>query len=198
MNHSEFAKQLRAIAGTSVGWPFVCDGSPFDCQIALVGINPATDVPLWPNWSNGAGVNKAGWLQDYITRYKKYTPTRARIERLVKAIAPARVLETNIIHHYSARESDLPKELRRSTEVFDYLIATLKPKVLLVHGRSAVRHLQRLTSTDFVRGEFASVRYRNVAFDVLAHHHLSYQWSFAKVDELGRTLRRRLEAVPAV
>lgn len=196
MTHSEFANQLRAIAGEGAGWPFVCDGSPFDCQIAVVGINPATDVPLWPHWSDGAGVNRAGWLQDYLSRYQKYTRTRACYERLVKAIAPARVLETNIIHHYSARERDLPKELRKRTEVFNYLIETLKPKILLVHGRSAVRHLQDLTSTSFERGKFTPVRYTNdVVFDVISHYHLSYQLSFEKVDELGEKLRRRLETV---
>jgi hypothetical protein len=185
---AEFELQIRALAGAAP-WPFLCEGLPFDCDIFVVGINPARDVPLWPYWSVDAGVNKRAWLQAYLKRYGKYTSTRQRIERLVVATAPARVLETNVFHHQSHRQSALTRELQ-STEVFDFLIATLKPEMVFVHGQPAVRHLQRLTSVVFDRDKFKTVHYAGTTFDVLTGDHL-YNWSYVRIEQLGSVLRKR-------
>lgn len=187
---AEFERQIRFKAGNAPGWPFLCDGSPFGCDIFLVGINPATDVKIWPHWSIETGVDKVAWLREYRNELSKFTPTRLRIERLVKAIAPARVLETNIFHQYSKREKYLRND-QRTTDVFDFLIETLKPKLVLVHGKSAIRHIERLVSAQLIRGEFTTVQYKQTKFDIIAHHHLAYQWSYDKIDEVGNALRER-------
>jgi hypothetical protein len=103
---------------------------------------------------------------------------------------PVRALETNVFHRRSWREADLAKE-DRTTEVFDFLLTRLVPRVVFVHGRSAVKHLQRLTGAQIECGVFNPVRYQGVAFDLYAGHHLSYHWSYAKVQQLGRELRSR-------
>ena len=47
--------------------PFVCEGSPLNCTVFLVGSNPATDLgkPFWSHWNVGKGFNKAQWFKDY-------------------------------------------------------------------------------------------------------------------------------------
>jgi hypothetical protein len=93
-------------------------------------------------------------------------------------------------HHRSHREADLPVE-RRTTEVFDFLVKSLQPRVVFVHGRSAAMYLQDLAGTLIGRGAFAAVHHQGITFDVLAGHHLSYQWSYAAVEQLGRDLHAR-------
>lgn len=189
-----FERELRAVAGDVAVRPFLCNGSPFDCPVFLVGINPATDIPLWPYWSAEHGCDKQGWLGAYLEKHGRYRPTRARIERLLRSLAPTRALETNVFHHRSRREADLVDEYKQ-TDVFDFLLKRLAPRVVFVHGRSAVTHLQRLTDARIERGAFTPVRYQGVAFDVFAGHHLAYQWSYAKVEQLGRELRSRCQSL---
>jgi hypothetical protein len=192
----EFGRSVRELAGEKSGWPFLCDGAPLDCDLFLVGINPATNIPLWPCWSSDSGVDKQSWLQLCLHKYGKYTRTRVRMEQLIRAVAPARVLETNVFHEFAPRESQLDKQ-QKSTVVFDFLIATLKPKLVFIHGRSAIRRLRRLTRSEFTLGEFVRVQYQDTKLDVLAEHHLSYQWSTERIEQLGKKLRDRLDMSPA-
>jgi hypothetical protein len=48
--------------------PFVCDGSPLDCEVFIVGFNPATPMSLgfWEFWRRGRGFDKVSWLDAYI------------------------------------------------------------------------------------------------------------------------------------
>ena len=188
---AEFDRQIRTLCGDlSEGRPFLCNGSPFDCEIFLVGINPATDVPLKPYWSLDHGCNKAAWLEAYREKHPGYRPTRDRIQRLFEAAAPAQILETNVFHFHSKREAILPKS-HRTTAVFDFLLKTVKPRIMFVYGRSAVRHVEQLLNVSLTLGEFASVQHGDRTFEVRAGHHLAYQWSFDAVDKLGHELRER-------
>lgn len=194
-NLAEFECQIRSRMGNARGWPFLCNGSPFDCEIFLVGINPATDVSIWPHWSIETGVDREAWLEAYRNGRSKLTPTRIRIELLIKAITDTaigkpRVLETNIFHQYSQRLRDLRKD-QRTTDVFDFLIETLRPKIVFVHGRPAIRHIERLVSAQLIRGAFTTVTFNHATFDVCAHHHLTYQCSYEKIDGVGKALRER-------
>ena len=194
-----FDRDLRAVAGTGAVRPFLCNGSPFGCPVFLVGINPATDIPLWPYWSVERGCDKQGWLRAYLERKGRLGPTRAKIERLFDALAPTRALECNIFQHHSPREADLDGE-HRTTEVFDFLLERLAPRIVFVHGGSAITHLQRLTGTRIAHGTFTPVRYQEVTFEVFAGHHLVSSaggWSYTKIDQLGRELRARC-LTPAV
>ena len=171
-----FDQKLRELTGEApLVRPFLCEGSPFECEIFLVGINPGKSSGFWPHWNALRGCDKRGWLQDYLAEHGRYSPTRERIERLFKALGPLRCLETNIYTFPSRRESDLDAA-HRDTRVFDFLLKTIRPRLLFVHGNSAVQHLARLTKSDLSRGQFTAVSYCGVAFDVFAGHHLSYQW----------------------
>jgi hypothetical protein len=184
-----FDRELRDFARGIALRPFLCDGSPFGCDVFLVGINPATDVPLWPYWSIERGCDKCEWLQAYgETHHGRLGRTRKFIERLCDALAPVRALETNVFHHHSSCEADLIVQ-KRTTEVFDFLLRRLKPRVVFVYGKSAVKHLRRLTNAEIERGVFERAHYQGITFDVLAGNHLSRQWSYAGVEAFGRELR---------
>ena len=120
-------------------------------------------------------------------------PTRERIERLCKTLAPFRILETNIYPTYSRRKVELPPQ-DRNTRLFDFLLETAHPRLAFVHGKSAVAHLSAMVQQHLQLGDFTRVTYRGVPIDVIAGHHLAYQWSYEKVEVLAQRLRRRLEA----
>ena len=160
---------------------------PLGCDVFLVGINPGTDTPLWHHWSLEKGCDKDGWLADYLGRHGRLKPTRARIERICESAGRDRVLETNVFHVPSARERQLPKADRR-TGVFDFLLETLRPRVMFVHGRSAVAVCEERFGKPLSRKEFVRVSYAGATFDALAGHHLAYQWSYDRVEQLGRRL----------
>jgi hypothetical protein len=178
--------------GSSMGWPFVCNGSPFSCEVFIVGINPANDVPIWPCWSDEIGLDRFAWLREYINRHQKYTPTRRMIERLVEATAPARVLETNIYHHCSPRLADLSND-KKQTDVFDYLVESIRPRILFVHGGPTIKHIQRRLSIKLVKNEFVQAKYHGTEVDILARDHLIYQTTYKAVDDLGNRLRDRVK-----
>ena len=52
--------------------PFVCDGNPLECNIFIVGINPATEMEVkFEEFWNKEGFNKQKWLEAYkIERVK--------------------------------------------------------------------------------------------------------------------------------
>jgi hypothetical protein len=188
---AQFDRELRGLpVDVAHGRPFLCNGSPLGCDVFLVGINPGTDTPFWPYWSVGRGCDKNAWLGAYRHKHGRLMPTRARIERLYQAASPVRILETNVFHVPSKREVDLT-DADRTTVVFDFLLKSLRPTIVFVHGRSAVEHLEALMHASFERGKFTRARYLGVEIDVVAGHHLSFQWSYEAVDNLGRQLRER-------
>jgi hypothetical protein len=183
----EFDKQLRDVWRSPNGWPFVCNGSPFDCQLFLVGINPATCTPFWPFWSLEQGFDKAAWLDEYRARRSQLTPTRWRIERFCDAVSPIRVLETNIFHHSTRRAADL-KPSQQSTEVFEFLLGELQPTLIFVHGKRAIRDLERLTASSLIAGQIRSGHYRGQEIFLACGPHL-YNWSYLQVERMGAELR---------
>lgn len=154
MTLDEFERRLVDLIGRPTNLrPFVCDGSPLDCEIFLVGFNPATqmEADFWQFWR--VGYDKAAWCRGYLAERaakplkpgKKFrpamSPTRRNIEAFVEGAWPAKVLETNI---YAAASSDM-KSLdpgRRERAPFRFLLETIRPKVVVVHGKPAVEAIR--------------------------------------------------------
>jgi len=154
--------------------PFVCRGSPVGCEVAEVGINPGTDTPFWPYWNIAWGFDKDGWLADYLTRNGRFKSTRDRIEVLCQKLAPLRCLELNLFHHYSQSEASLAKD-NRDTTLFNFMLQTAKPRVLLVHGNKPIDHLERLLDVTLVKDSFTAASYAGSVFEVFAaRRHFAY------------------------
>jgi hypothetical protein len=129
--------------------PFVCEGSPMSCDVFLVGFNPATTGPasFWSYWLSGYGFDKKRWLVDYKAcrkpPKKSVSPTRERIERVVAGLGPFRCLETNI-YAVPSRNAKALAATDRISDHFCFLIATLRPTMILVHGIPETILLQSL------------------------------------------------------
>jgi len=187
---------IRKFTGEHAGSrPFLCEGSPLDCVVAQVGINPGTDTPFWPYWSTKTGCDKQGWLRDYRGRKAgKRTPTRDRIELLNEVLRPNKVLELDLYHQFSASEAGLAAD-HKSTQLFEYMLDAVRPRLLFVHGRAPREHLERLLGIQLKTGDFTTAAWRGQAIDVfVATKHLAYvAGGEAYVREVGGRINRRLQ-----
>lgn len=168
--------EIRRLTGECpVSRPFLCDGSPLGCDVALVGINPATDTPFWPYWSAPSGFDRAGWIGDYRCRHAgRRTPTRDRIELLVNAIKPFRLLELNLFQYPSRSERELERS-RRDARLFEYLLQATLPRLLIAHGLSTKQHLEKLLNCKLAYDQIMQCSFNGATIYVLQlPKHLAY------------------------
>jgi len=171
--------------------PFVCEGSPLACQAFIIGLNPANklDDPFWKFWDSDYGFRKSEWFE-YYKQEKRSRPlapgktkraaignTRRVIDWIVEEASPVRCLETNIHALATARAKDLPTEYRR-TEIFDFLLKAIDPKVLLLHGKDAEQHIKEVSTSA----------------QIIAVPHLAIGWSQINAKKLGRQIREACTA----
>jgi hypothetical protein len=150
----QFRNHLQQLAGDDDRFrPFICEGSPFDCRVFLIGVNPASEVPFWDYWHDDTGFNRACWLDQYkLLRQARPSKSgrggrqvvstiRQRIERFVIAAQPEQVLETNL---YSLPTPSEPavRDVRRDTKVIEFLLSEIQPDVLVLHGYTATEQFR--------------------------------------------------------
>jgi hypothetical protein len=149
MDNSTFAQGLAELIGRpSTLRAFVCDGSPLECSVFIVGLNPATasERDFWEYWHPVKGFMKAMWREDHVAERKKagefftISPTRNAIERVELAAAPARILVTNIFSTPGKSAGYLEASQRDAT-AFDYLMSTIRPRLVIAHGLEAGAYL---------------------------------------------------------
>ena len=170
----DFADGLREIMdrmGTPGLRPFICDGSPLDCSVFLVGSNPATPMnhSFWDFWSDERGFNKEQFMLAYKeTRWQRgktqLSPTRYTLEWVVSAAAPAKCLETNV---YANPGDGGVKRLRPedlNPEPFHFLLDRIKPRLVVAHGGTAKKYLEQLELNCSVK--FVSHFSSQVWFDI--------------------------------
>ncbi|TDF66048.1 hypothetical protein [Cupriavidus sp. L7L] len=152
-----FENDLKAVIGHPTTLrPFVCNGSPLDCTVFLVGLNPATKLKagFWDFWVPGVGFDREAWFKTYVdervaagpnpgkTRVTKASRTRRLINHMIEGAGSVKVLETNIYSTEKASLSDLhPNE--KETAPFDFLLGRIKPRLLVAFGIDAHRHLAK-------------------------------------------------------
>jgi hypothetical protein len=179
MTLEEFEYELAAIIGRlTVLRPFVCDGSPIDCQIMLVGFNPRTPLAAdyWSFWKRGHGFDKDAFERAYhanrlIEADKVVSPTRQIIRRVEIGAGKHRVVEANLYAQASDNERGLLKEDRDLT-AFSFLLKAIRPRVVVPFGRHAAREVSRL----------------NVECHVRPVRHFSRGWSYDAAEAFGREL----------
>ena len=137
-----FSDELATLVGRPTALrPFVCEGSPLDCDVFIVGYNPATKMEgdWWRFWTPGYGYQKSAWFSEYSAQRGNVSKTRAKIEDIVRALAGVHVLEANIDARPSAKKSEYPKPV---TSPFDFVLSVCRPEVIIAHGTDVVAHLQ--------------------------------------------------------
>lgn len=132
-----FEEDLKAVIGYPTTLrPFVCSGSPLDCTVFLVGLNPATSLKagFWDFWVPGFGFNRDAWFKTYVseriaagpkpgkTRVQKVSPTRRLINQVIDGAGGVSILETNIYATERPVYSDLRPD-EKETAAFDFSFA---------------------------------------------------------------------------
>lgn len=188
-----FETDLEAIIGapTEVR-PFVCDGSPLDCKVFIVGFNPATSMQMefWQFWRSGYGFDKKAWFNAYKeerkqrplkpgkTRRNILSNSRRVIEWILEEASPVTCLETNIYAAPTECAVDLGSE-KRITAPFDFLMERIQPQLIVVHGDDAANH----------------IRNRSFFRHLIFVPHFSRGWSQEKARSLGREIRSKCSNV---
>ncbi len=152
MSLQTFQEELEALIGKPTDLrPFVCDGSPLDCKVFIVGLNPASEMDgdFWDYWDSGRGFDKTRWFEAYKNsrrerplnpgkkRRNKVSNTRRVIEWIAAGLMPGKILETNSFAKANEVYADLA-ERNRSTAPFNLLAESLKPAVIVAHGKDAM------------------------------------------------------------
>ena len=187
-----FEEQLRDLIGAPTDLrPFVCDGSPLACRAFIVGFNPATamSADFWQFWRSGYGFDKAAWFSAYKidrrdrplklgkTRRNATSNTRRVIDLILEEANPIRCLETNIYSAPTEQATDLPSR-KRITAPFDFLIAAIKPRVIITHGADAAEH----------------IRSKHLSARIISVSHFSRGWSKERARELGNQIKSAVES----
>lgn len=171
--------------------PFVCDGSPLGTRVFLVGINPASEMKadFWDFWVSGEGFDKARWFKDYKrdraerplkpgkTSRPAVSPSRRIIERVIEGLGSLRCLETNVYAQPSSSAATLDKA-HRDASLFQWLVETVGPELLVVHGASAAAEVKRL----------------NLGIPTKSVRHFSRQWSYDRAYALGSEIPESLNS----
>ncbi|WP_449044349.1 hypothetical protein [Paracoccus versutus] len=184
MKIDEFEKGLADLIGRPTSLrPFVCAGSPLDCDVFIAGVNPATEMStdFWDFWIPGRGYDKVRWYDQYQaerakkplklgkTRRYAISPTRRNTNFFIEGAAGSQVLETNLDSRPAEIADHLKKWSDLRVDVFEFLFNTIKPRAVLFHGKFALEAVERYGADTTARAEY----------------HLSFQTSAKKARSYG-------------
>lgn len=79
----------------------------------------------------------------------------------------------------------------RDTDLFDYLVEVIQPKLILAHGKSVIDHLSKKYNKEFKKGVFSKINHDGHEIDIRVENHFSYQWSYNKIIALASEVRGR-------
>ena len=195
MNLSEFRSQLQKIEKRLPGrtsWPFLCRGSPLTCRIFIVGVNPARQVeePFWSFWTDSRGFRKKEFVRELEELPGRLTRTRKYIEIFTAAAGTKDTLETNIYPYATKRVRDLTAEQKR-TDIFEYLLHTIKPRIVLACGDEAKQFFSERGIT-LVEDRLKSINLDGLRIKLLPRKHLPYHTSHEEARKIGQKLARAL------
>ena len=194
--HAEFRRKLSAILPENCR-PFVCQGSPYDCKIFVVGLNPATAMEngFWRYWSDCKGFDKVSWFESYKNERKSRPPrpgkkrrlsvgtTRRNLNKLADLVGAYGILETNTYSVPTEHYTDLQVE-EKVTEVFHFLLTEIKPTLIITHGKDSADYFSREVQ-EF--GDFAieTVAIQGNCHEIISVPHFSRGWSSQKLEEFA-------------
>lgn len=150
MENLEFKDKLEVLIEANPKLrPFVCDGYPLECEVFIVGINPATstDSKFLDHWI-GSKFDKEKWFEDYKKERRskgkqEISPTRRKIDFIVNEVfKDFKCLETNVYSYATAGVKDLAKD-NKKTELFEFLLKDIKPKALFLYGKEPRKYIEK-------------------------------------------------------
>ncbi len=180
-------------------WPnaraFISPGSPFDCDVALVGNNPGSSTPFCPFWNSSTGVfDRERWFRAFKAAHVEWTRKTGRmnINCFCDALAPLRTLELNAYCVPSDEVADLGSADRDGT-VLAELLRVLQPKFVVAHGALVCKELSTQFGTVVMAGNETTITIgRHVTPVVAAPRHFARGWSAAGLVSFAQTIRSQL------
>ena len=186
MDLLDFDKKLKKVSGET-GRPFICNGSPLDCNVFIVGLNPVVDNSFWDNWNpHQGGFHKKNWLEMYDQKRDKRTTTRNRLESFWHKFNKSdstQLLETNLYRANSNRANEIPKKDKDSS-VFNFLLQVIEPNVIIGHGKNISRYLWHLSGCPFEKKTWCETEIWGFKTNIYCRDHLSYQLSNKDCEKL--------------
>lgn len=104
-------------------------------------------------------------MADYLSRHGKFGPTRRNIDLFTESLYPVRCIELNLYDRFSPRAAGLSSDLKR-TNVLDYMLEAVRPRLVLVHGDDPAEYLSQLFRVGLVKDRFIPVKYRGIELEV--------------------------------
>lgn len=200
MDLIEFRTEISKLMESDNIRPFICEGSPLNCKIFLIGINPAAKMgrSFWSFWSDITGMDRADWLNDYLEQRKKegkkqrLGATRRNINRLFDRIKPQiQCLETNTYTTVTDNVEQLKKNKQaRNTSIFEFLLKTIQPSVIYIHGNEAIKSLEKTMSKGIVieKDKIIESTFYGTRVQIYATNHLSRGFSYGEVDSMSKQI----------
>jgi hypothetical protein len=116
----------RSQAKIAAARPFVCDGRPYECKAFVIGTNSVSAAAFWDFWNDETGFVGRRWLECYRSTRSKaqdrpISPKRERIDKIVSAAAPVKILETNLYSTPTRSEAGLRKQDKQRS-VLDFFL----------------------------------------------------------------------------
>lgn len=172
--------------------PFVCTGSPLDCEIMMVGFNPSRDVGLETFdkriWQDTTGFDREQFVEYYdLAGYQqgeaRWSRNHIFQQNLIDELPDYAVLETYLYSLITPKKNLIPAPYR-TTAVFDWLVEVIKPKLIVTQNSDVSKYFERTTGQLLRRNEFNMVMYRGQPCVILPISHLSKKWTFAEIAKL--------------
>lgn len=190
----DLAGRLRELLHPGIASrPFIADGSPFSCDVAIVGINPGTTTAFWDFWSDDLGFARASWVETYYSNPgARRNATRNRIERLVSGLRPLRVVELNAYPYATRTEAEITPEMRDAS-VLHLMLQVARPRAIFIFGRVPARIVGPVFGLAAPKpGTLNRVVRDGQEVLVFTGSHLSRGWSYDAVDQFVSKVKHEL------
>lgn len=186
---SRFDADLRLRMLDPFWRPFVCDGSPLESRIFIVGFNAATVMaqPFWHYWSSSFGFDKSLFMSDYLVQRTRLKGARLRIEEIVNQLPRGLCLETNIYSPPTKKAADLKVKLRR-TDMFEFLFSALRPALVYVHSNKPIEFFKDISGCQAEESKAQTAVWRGHQFQLIGTPGPLWRMSRARAAEIGKLL----------
>jgi hypothetical protein len=184
---------------------FDCDGSPYDCDTFLIGINPANGLPFekefWDYCNEDSGFNLAKWLTDYKqeridNNRSKSSLTRIRIELLREKLAPKKLLNCNVFSKNTPRLKDL-QDIDRNIDIFKILLGEIIPENIILHGGITKKVFEKIVpdySSKLADWQLHIIQINNKDVKIISVPHL-FNMAFTPEKNSGRNIEKILDVL---
>lgn len=155
---ADLLPMLQAFVESAPGMrPFLCDGNPLTCTVAIIGVDPGATTPFWPHWSDEKGMDRRSWTQaDRTLHPQAIDGVHARLERFLPQIAQ-RVIELNVPATRINGDAQ-PGDDYRAIDILQFILDVVKPHTVICVGAAALRVVHSMalsgTPTIFATREF--------------------------------------------